>query len=155
MSKYKSKLLFLSGFIILAALILFIAPYKKAVISCKAFGEVNVNKYKIIHITSYRLSDGKGAITISGRVFYNQKFIGILGRQLSFSYTVHDGLYEIITTNTQMQAENTVDENLLSQFLPPFYYQNGATHRLALFPLGNGYRMDYNSFPVAYCQYPG
>lgn len=142
------------GILTIAAIIIFALRYNTKVIACKAFGEVSVNDYKVIHVTSYRLSQGKGAISISGRVFNNEKFIGILGRQFSFNYTEYDGMYEVVTTNSQAQTENTVDDASITQFLPPFYYKKGATQRIAFFPLGNGYRLDYNSFPIAYCQRP-
>jgi hypothetical protein len=121
-------------------------------VACKAFGYVSLSGYKLRYVSSYRLNiNGIGAITITGKVFQEGRYLGSLGLQTLFKYHSNEDILNVTSLKNNKQPENEVSDEVIAKIMPKVYYQPGATQLISMGKLGNGYRMDYNSYPTAYC----
>ncbi|HEX4503940.1 MAG TPA: hypothetical protein VH187_22675 [Scandinavium sp.] len=121
-------------------------------VSCKAFGAVTINGYTLDYVSSYRLNkNGMGAVTISGKVFRKDEYLGVLGLQTLFKYISNEELIHVTSLKSYKQIENEISDEVIAKVIPKAYYLPGSTQIIGLVKLGNGYRLDYNSYPTTYC----
>lgn len=121
-------------------------------IACNAKGVLSVNELELKYVNAYRFSqNGKGASSISGKIYKNGDVIGTVGLQIYFDYLFNSGMLTLHTTKVNYNVENNVSISLISKLFPAMYYAVGSEQKIAIFKMGNGYRLDYNAFPINYC----
>ncbi len=121
-------------------------------LSCKAKGIIHANGYELSYVNSYRFNkNGTGASAVSGIARNNPNVAEQIGVQIYFKYRLDNGLLTMETTDVVMQTENTASDHTIHKLFPSLYYRVGSVHKVAIFKMGSGYRLDYNTYPVNYC----
>ncbi|EKZ5287320.1 hypothetical protein [Klebsiella aerogenes] len=120
--------------------------------SCKAYGNKYINGYNLQYVETYRFYKTKdGNFAVSGKVFEGDNFIGIIGLKTSFSYVYSNGMVTLRTNNAIVQVDNSINTDILLDIIPKSVLNKNNIQLIALFKLGGGYRIDYNTYPTAYC----
>ncbi len=126
--------------------------FKRLDISCNAYGRIYVNGYKFQYVENYRFYKSKnGNLAISGNVFDKDKFLGIVGLKISFSYNYSNGMVTMKTTDSIIQVDNSINKNILLSIIPSAFLNKNEKQLMVLYKLGGGYRIDFNTHPTAYC----
>lgn len=121
-------------------------------ISCKAYGNVYINGYNFQYVENYRFYKSKdGNFAISGKIFDRQHFLGIVGLKTAFSYSYSNGVVTMKTKNSIVQVDNSINKDVLVNIMPGAFLNENMKQLIVLYKIGNGYRVDYNTHPNAYC----
>ncbi|QKJ88361.1 hypothetical protein PMPD1_3444 [Paramixta manurensis] len=150
----RKRVLFSALLLFFLALVVFLLVLHKeqfASFSCRASGKVYINGYKLSYVSRYQFTQGAGLITLSGKVFKEGRYLGILGRQIKVSYINNGGLYTLTNKSSLSQMENSVSPEDYRLLIPPVYYEEGRVQNITVTPVGKGYRLEYNAFPFAMC----
>lgn len=126
--------------------------YKKINLTCQSRGVIFVNGYTLRYVNTYRFNkNGTGASSVSGNVEDISGIANKIGIQIYFNYSLESGFLTLKNTNIIKQVENTATDEIIQKIFPPLYYKMNSEHKIVLMKMGDGYRIDYNTFPVSYC----
>lgn len=121
-------------------------------ISCKAYGNIYINGYNFQYVENYRFYKSKrGNFAISGKIFDREKFLGIVGLKTAFTYNYSDGMITMKTKDSIVQVDNSIGKDVLLNVIPGAFLNTNTTQLIVLYSIGDGYRVDYNTHPTAYC----
>lgn len=121
-------------------------------ISCKSKGVWVINDYTFRFVNSFVLnSDGSGASAFSGKVVDSQGGTSKIGIQIYFDYSFESGMLDLRTNHIVKQVDNTASDQIIQSILPSIYSFKDGKHKIAIFKVGSGYRLDYNTYPGNYC----
>lgn len=121
-------------------------------LSCNAYGSIYVNGYNFQYVENYRFyKNSNGNLAVSGKVFDRNGFLGIVGLKTSFSYSYSNGMVTMRTTDSITQVDNSLSKNILLNIMPSAFINKNEKQIMMLYKLGDGYRIDFNTHPTAYC----